>query len=65
MADLPETDRRPTARVFDELVLANLSLVQSVGKLVRLSWAIIALNVVLIASVAVLLTWTFSVQIAR
>ena len=45
------------ASVFDNLIASNLALSQSVGRLVRLSWAIILLNVVLIASVAVTLTW--------
>ncbi len=43
------------ATTFDTLVASNLALSASVGSLVKLSWAIIALNVVLIASVAVTL----------
>lgn len=43
------------ASVFDNLVASNMALSKSVGSLVRLSWAIILLNVVLIGFVVVTL----------
>ena len=53
-----ETSRRKKAEfasVFDSLIASNLALSSSVGRLVKLSWAIIALNVALIAVVAITL----------
>ena len=40
------------ATVFDSLIASNLALSESVGRLVKLSWAIIALNAILLAVVA-------------
>lgn len=58
-ARLPKDEHlRPGASTFDRLIDSNLQLTANVGKLVRLSWAIILLNVVLIVSVALLLGWT-------
>lgn len=59
-----EADQRPGASTFDRLVESSLAIVESnvqltknVSKLVRLSWAIVLLNLVLLASVALLLAW--------
>ncbi len=43
------------ASVFDSLIASNLALSSSVGRLVKLSWAIIVLNVVLLAVVVLTL----------
>lgn len=40
------------ASVFDTLIASNLALSSSVGRLVKLSWAIILLNCVLLSIVA-------------
>ncbi len=47
------------ASTFDALIAANLSLTASVGKLVKLSWAILGMNLLLITSVVALIAWTF------
>ncbi len=39
------------ASTFDALIASNLALTTSVGRLVKLSWAIIVLNVALITAV--------------
>ncbi len=52
-----EVNTRGLASVFDTLIASNLSLTMAVGRLVRLSWAIILFNVVLIASVIATLVW--------
>ena len=57
VSTLPPPRSRELASVFDQLTTANLRLAQSVGQLVRLSWAVIGLNLALITAVAVLLAW--------
>ena len=60
-----DEDRIPRASTFDRLVESTLAIVESnaaltksVGRLVRLSWAIISMNVILLSAVAALLAWT-------
>ncbi len=53
---LPTNKSRELASVFDKLVDSNIALVTSVGKLVKLTWAVIAFNAVLVALVILILT---------
>lgn len=53
-----ETARRRKvefASVFDNLIASNMALTESVGRLVKLSWAIILFNVALLATVVLVL----------
>lgn len=55
-----ETEARKNAgfaTTFDHLITSNLNLTMAVGRLVRLSWAIILLNLALIATVGALVGW--------
>lgn len=54
---LPPPKTKELASVFDNLIGATLKLTVSVERLVRLSWAIVILNVLLITVVAALLAW--------
>ncbi len=44
-----EPSKPNLASVFDRLVESNLALTSSVGRLVRLTWAVIGCNAVLVA----------------
>jgi hypothetical protein len=48
---LPDGERRPMASMFDSLVASTLQLNDSVGKLVRLTYAVLAFNALLVAIV--------------
>ena len=52
---LPVGKGRELASVFDKLVDSNIQLVTSGGKLVKLTWAVIAFNAVLVAVVVAVL----------
>jgi uncharacterized protein involved in cysteine biosynthesis len=62
MPDPAETETAQRRKVefattFDTLIQSNLALTESVGRLVRLSWSIVVLNLVLIGVVILTLTW--------
>ena len=46
---LPEGKSRALASVFDRLVDSNIQLTASVGKLVKLTYGVLAFNAVLVA----------------
>jgi hypothetical protein len=50
------------SETFDRLVDASLDLTRSVERLVRLSWAIIAMNVILVVAIAAVVAWTLTVR---
>ena len=52
---VPAGKSRELASVFDRLVDSNIQLVTSVGKLVKLTWAVIAFNAALVAIVILIL----------
>ncbi len=52
-----EQRKMALAPVFDRLIETTLSLTQSVERLVRLSWAIIGLNLILIAALVAVVAW--------
>lgn len=51
----PEEERRPPARVFDDLIGATTRLTTSVERLVRVVWGILVCNAILIALVILLM----------
>lgn len=56
-AETEERKHAGFATTFDHLITSNLSLTMAVGRLVRLSWAIIMFNIVLIATIVVVGAW--------
>ncbi|HVL61371.1 MAG TPA: hypothetical protein VM430_08185 [Microbacterium sp.] len=53
--ELPPPKTQALAQVFDRLIDSNIQLTQSVGKLVRLTYGVLAFNAVLVAAVIVIL----------
>lgn len=56
---LPPGKTRELAGVFDRLVDSNIQLTQSVGKLVRVTYGVLAFNAVLVA-IVIAMMWRLS-----
>lgn len=57
MTNYPDdSERRPLSTVFDQLIETNLRLTQGVGKLVRVTYGVLACNGILILLV-ILALW--------